>query len=203
MTDLGQFSKTAMDWKITSYGDVGGYAGYGGKLSHFRFYSPSLKLKMHTILMVVGIGAGLDITPGFLSVAKNGIDRFFKIRGAASAESNYSALTCHRPFSLNDIDGANAGAIDTALAISFGYKVGYLHASGAKSGPAGGQIIFSVPPSVDPTFTITAEASASAGVFVAIGGAHLAEINQSRKERELSRRPSDPLVRPMGGYGNG
>ena len=200
MTDLGSFSKTAMDWKITSYGDIGGYAGYGGKLSHFRFYSQSLNLKMHTILAVTGVGVGVDVTPGFLSMVKSGMERFFKVKGAVSAESSYAALDCHRPFSLNDIDGANAGAVDTALAITFGYKVGYLHCSGASSGPAGGALIFSVPPSVDPTFTITAEASASAGVFVALDGSNLAQIDNSRREREMSRRPSDPLVRPAGGF---
>lgn len=189
-----------MDWKITSYGDIGGFAGYGGKLSHFRFYSQSLGLKMHTILVTVGVGVGVDVTPGFLSMAKNALERFFKVQGAVSAESNYTALECHKPFSLNDIDGANAGAIDTALAITFGYKVGYCHCSGNPLGPAGGALIFSIPASVDPTFTVTAEASSSAGVFVSLDGSHLAQINNSRREREFARRPSDPLVRPAGGF---
>jgi hypothetical protein len=200
MNNIASFSKTAMDWKITSYGDIGGFAGYGGKLAHFRFYSPSLNLKMHTILASAGVGVGLNVTPGFLSSVKNALERFFKAKGAATAESSYTALECHRPFSLNDIDGANAGAIDTALAITFGYKVGYCHCSGSKSGPAGGALIFSIPASVDPTFTITAEASSSAGIFISLDGSNLAQIDNSRREREFARRPSDPLVRPAGGF---
>lgn len=157
-------------------------------------------MRLNTILLQVGVGVGVDISPTFLSGFNAVYEKFLKTKDAVTAESSYKAITCHRSFSLNDIDGATCGAIDAAVAIPFGYKSGFFHASGSSGGPAGGALIFSVPASVDPVYGFKFETSASAGRFVSLGNQYLAEINESRKQREMSRTPSSPLVRPAGGF---
>jgi len=194
MSDLSYFTKTASDWRITSYGDVGAYVGYGGKVSHMKFYSPSLNLRLNTVLLLVGIGAGVDVSPTFLKGANTALENFFKGKDSVNAESGYKTLACHKPFSLNDIDGATCGAIDTAASIPFGYKTGFFHAS------ANGNLIFSVPAVVEPNFGFKLEAAAAAGRFFSLGNQYLAAMNEGRKQRELGRTPSSPLVRPAGGF---
>lgn len=195
MADYSYFNLTATDWKITGYGDVGGYVGYGGKLSHLKFYSPSLKLYLNSVHLQIGIGVGVDISPKFLSKANTAYENFLKGKDAVTAEGKYTALVCHRPFSLNDIDQARSGAIDTALSIPFGYKTGFCHVSNDRD-----QLIFSVPANVDPCYGFKAEASASSGIIYSLGNEYLMAINESRKQREMSRKASSPLVRPAGGF---
>lgn len=195
MANQSYFTLTAADWKITGYGDVGGYLGYGGKVSHMKFHSPSLKLYLNAVHLQVGLGAGADISPKFLSQANTAYENFIKGRDAYNTESRYTPLICHRPFSLNDIDHARSGSIDTAVSIPFGYKTGFCHVSNDK-----GLLLFSVPASVDACYGFKFEASMAGGIIFSLGNEYLAAINESRKNRELSRRPSDPLVRPAGGF---
>lgn len=195
MTQYSYFSSTATDWKITGYGDVGGYLGYGGKLAHLKFFSPSLKLYLNAVHLQVGLGVGVDISPKFLQHANATYENFLKTKDAYYVESRYTPLICHRPFSLNDIDQARSGSIDTAVSIPFGYKTGFCHVSNDQ-----GALLFSIPASVDPCYGFKFEASMSGGIIYSLGNKYLAAINESRKNRELSRRPSDPLVRPAGGF---
>lgn len=195
MTSPSYFSSAASDWKITGYGDVGAYVGYGGKLAHLKFFSPSLKLYLNAVHLQVGFGAGVDISPKFLAPANSAYENFLKGKDAYYTESRYTSLICHRPFSLNDIDQARSGSIDTAVSIPFGYKTGFCHVSNDN-----GALLFSVPPSVDPCYGFKFEASMAGGIIFSLGNEYLAAINESRKNRELSRRASDPLVRPAGGF---
>ena len=200
MRDLKKFRQLAADWKITSLGDFGAFAGYGAKIGHYRFYSPSIGIKMHTALILVGVGVGADIAPSFLSGLNSMFDNLTKAKDAAFSESNYAAVDCHRAFSLMDIDGAKASTVETALSIPFGYKTAFFHTSGSPLGPASGALIFSVPASVDPTYGLKAEAAATSGVFIGLDNYHYEAMAQDRQKREMSRRPSDPLVRPAGGF---
>lgn len=125
------------------------------------------------------------------------MDALARANTAVKADKNYTALTCHVPFSIDDIDQARCSNIDTGLSIPFGYKSGFCHASSAS-----GQLLFSVPATVDPVFTlmVKAEASASAGVFMVFNNRQAAQMAEFRKQHELNRRPSEPPLRPMGGY---
>lgn len=191
------YGKKVNDWKITSLGDIGGFAGPGAKISHFRFYSPTLGKKANTVLIQVGFGVGGEVKLDLPKIVYSLYENLTKAKGAVTAEKNYTQLVCHIPFSLDDIDHANCGNIDTGIAIPFGYKSGFCHASSSD-----GRLMFSVPASVDPIFSVMVkmEASVSAGVFILLENRQYASMAASRREREFARTPSSPLVRPAGGF---
>ncbi len=200
MADYSIFTKCASDWEVTSYGDFGAYAGVGGKIAHMKFRSPILKTSMHTAFVMGGVGVGVEFKLSLFTQLMKAVENIWKSAKSAQAEKNYTKLICHRPFSLDDIDQANAGTAETAFVVAFGYAVGVVHASASSRGPCKGAFIFSIPASVDADYGLKMEAAASGGYFLGLNNKYGAMMADDRWEREKSRKASDPLIRPAGGF---
>lgn len=196
MANFEGFKQNANDWKVTSYGDVGGFAGYGGKITHFRFYSPTLKKGLSTVLLEAGLGASIEIEFSFLSSLDSFLQGVFKAKEAATANSNYKQLNCFRAFSMWDIIGAKAGSADASISSIFGLKTSGIWVS------SGGAILFEVPLEVSGSFGVGGGFSFTSGVFVAFGSEISNVYQMERFQRELRRKPTDQVPRPAGGYAN-
>ncbi len=98
------------DWEVAGVAQVGGAATVGGGVWMFEFKSTLAAVKQPFIF--VGGGLGLGGSMGGASAPD-----------MSSGTPSYTALTCDRAFSINDLSGS-AGRLTTAGAgLSVGYGV--------------------------------------------------------------------------------
>lgn len=194
MANANDLKNTARDWRVTSYGDVAALVGLGGKVSHIKFLSPSLKRSLHTILLEAGVGAELKIDVSFLQKIDCLLSNGFKAKESATAESNYKNLLCLRPFSAWEIIGSKTAAAEASLNSVFGIKVSAITAF------SNGVPIFDISAEVSNTLGIGIGASFTAGVFVGFGGAASSPFTMERYKMEKARKATDMLPKPAGGY---
>lgn len=196
MANFDAFHKKADDWKITSYGDVGVSVGVGGKITHFKFFSPSLKRNFNTVFIAFAPGyslkLGLDILQNIDSILKN----CHKAVEGSKANSNFKPLKCYHTFSCWDIIGAWGGGIETEIASICGMKAGGLHAA------KGSEALFSIPYEVSPSFGLGGGATATIGMFFTVDPelSNTYRRQQFDIEMEVRKKPSDPFPRQPGGF---
>jgi hypothetical protein len=171
------------DWQVTSYGDLGAFAGIGARVSHHKFYSPKLNKKVNTVFIEVGLGAGVDFKLPQIEKINNAI----KLYDAANAESGYKKLICHRAFSAADISGALGDCESGSLVLGDGCKMIRIAARGNGLGPAGKSLLFTLPVARTPVpgtngqrtaagekgYGASVEASVTAGVFIKLSDDYL------------------------------
>ncbi|MEZ5308208.1 MAG: hypothetical protein R2684_13765 [Pyrinomonadaceae bacterium] len=199
MANYGRLGMKANDWQGMSYGDISAALEIGFKLAHFRIFSPYLQEKLDTIIIAATVGACLSVDLSFLNNLDSLLGKYTKVKDAATAK--LAPLTCHREFSRYEILGALVATIDTQIASITGVKSGMFVVRDSKSD------LFSIPPDVGNTLGIGIGATGGLGVILGFGpdlvSENVEKINKDRMRREMLRRPSDPLVRPAGGFGAG
>lgn len=202
MKDYSYLKKMTKDWKITSYGDLGAFAGAGGRISHQKFWSPSLKQGVNTIFLELGFGGGASAGIPEIDNLFSQINNLVKIKDARAAESNYKELVCHCSFSISDIIGAFGDCESGQLVLGDGPKYVRIAARGSGSGPAGSALLFTMPVTFlgEKTYGVAAEASVTSGIFLGVGIQFYNYNMQERFQRELRRKPTDPVIRDSGGF---
>jgi hypothetical protein len=196
MEDYSYLTKLTDDWKITSYGDFGAFAGVGARCSHQKFYSAKLKKGVNTIFLEVGVGGGASAGIPEIDKIIAQINNLVKVKDARAAESSYKALTCHRAFSIVDIVGALGDCESGQLVLGDGPKYVRIAARGNGFGPAGSALLFTLPVTFlgEKTYGVAAEASVTSGVFLGVGTQFYNYNMQQRFQREKGRTPSSPVI---------
>ncbi len=192
--DFSYMSKLTDDWKITSYGDLGAFAGIGGRCSHQKFYSPKLKKGANTIFLEVGVGGGASSKIPDLDTIISILNNLVKVKDGVTAESNYKDLTCHTSFSIADIIGALGDTESAQLVLGDGPKYTRISARGNGLGPAGSALLFTMPVTFlgEKTYGAAAEAAISGGIFFGIGMQfYNMNVQQKFQQEELNRKTTD------------
>lgn len=194
MANYDAFETKTNDWRITSYGDVGVSFGGGGKITHFKFYSPSLNQNFNTVHIAFAPGFSLKIGLDFLGKIDGILKSCQKTVDGLQANSNFKPLKCYRAFSCADIIMAWGGGIETEIASICGIKSGGLHAA------KGGKPLFSIPYEVSPSFGLGGGATATVGLFFRLGLGNEYWRQQFDIEMQVRKSPTDPFPRQPGGF---
>lgn len=149
---------------------------------------------LHTILLEAGGGAEFKIDISFIQNLDCLLSNGFKAKESATAESNYKNLLCLRAFSAWDIIGAKTAAAEASLNSIFGIKVSAITAF------SNGVPIFDISAEVSNTLGIGIGASFTAGIFVGFGGSASSPFTMERYRLEKSRKATDMVPKPAGGY---
>lgn len=195
LQDFSYFSKKAQDWRATSYGDVGISAGFGGGLKHLKMWSPSQNLKVNSLVLHVSAGVEIEINSAILSFINSTVQNLVKSKDAATSESNYKTLRCVRAFSIMDYIGSTCAGGETSLALGVGDKVGGLVVLNSSIGG-----LFSIPLEVETCWGLGGGSTVFRGVILGIGTQFYDYNMQERFQRELKRKPTDPVIRDAGHY---
>jgi hypothetical protein len=197
MANFSSLMTKANDWKAMSYGDVAGFAGFGGKITHFKFHSPTVKKSLNFVLLEIGVGAEIKIGLDFISSLDSFLQNCNRIKEGATANSNYKALACYRAFSLYDVIAARSTSFDTSISSITGLKVSGLWVSSFDLK----YCLFKIPAEVSPALGIGGGASVQGGIFVPFGQEISNVYMLDRYQREKNRKSAmEQIPRPAGGW---
>ncbi len=181
------------DWQVTSMGDLSGFGGLGGGIWHFKFRSPSLRKHMNTLLVAGGVGAGAEVQARWNAI----LNVIHRARDAERAERGYTRIRCLRAFSMNDmLLGICALASGTAT-MGPGVAGALLTLRASGQGRARGDL-FRRQPIVGDAIGAGLGGSIVWGSLIGIGTEFWHLNTRRRFDRELQRRPSDPVLRDPG-----
>lgn len=194
MTDLAYLWQPAEDWHATSYGDVGVAVGLAAGVVHLNFRSESVGQALNFLML--GAGVGLDASlEGRIG---NILDAVGRLLGLGGGLSGYTRINCLRPFSFADLSGAQCITRNFSATVLIGSQRLLLTLRASGIGPAGDGLLFEDLDLGGSTAGLGATATAT-GNFLISFGTDIYRLNTQRRfERELQRRPSDPVLRDPG-----